>query len=63
MIPISTYYFPVQRVSSAQKSKAEWYANCIDYIIDAGLSINDRTETEQKLNILHVKKCRSHQNV
>lgn len=45
--------FPQQRVSSAEKNKPAWYQNCIDYVIDAGLSFNDRTETERQLQILH----------
>ena len=45
--------FPQQRVSGATKRKAEWYANCIDYIIDAGLSCNDRSETETLMSIQH----------
>ena len=45
--------FPLQRVSGTQKKKAEWYANCIDYIIDAGTAFNDRRDTEIKLGILH----------
>ena len=44
--------FPQQRVSSAVKRTADWYANCIDYVIDAGLSFNDRKDTELKLGIL-----------
>lgn len=51
---ISNYnaHFPQQRVDGATKSKADWYANCIDYVIDAGLSFNDRSEDERKLQIL-----------
>ena len=45
--------FPQQRVSGATKHKAEWYANCIDYIIDLGLSCNDRETTETMLAIQH----------
>ena len=45
--------FPQQRVSGAEKDKPVWYQNCIDYIIDAGLSFNDRAETERQLQILH----------
>ena len=45
--------FPKQRVSIAEKDKPAWYQNCIDYVIDAGLSFNDRTDTERKLQILH----------
>lgn len=45
--------FPRQRVSGAEKNKQEWYANCIDYVIAAGMSFNDRRETETQLNILH----------
>ena len=49
----SPLQFPQQRISGAEKKKAEWYANCIDYVIDAGLSCNDRSEDELKLDILH----------
>lgn len=45
--------FPQQRVSNAEKAKPAWYQNCIDYVIDAGLSFNDRNETERQLDILH----------
>ena len=45
--------FPQQRVGYAEKQKPYWYANCIDYIISAGMSFNDRTDTETKLSILH----------
>ena len=49
----STHTFPAQRVSISEKNKAEWYANCIDFVIDAGLSCNDRNETEIMIKILH----------
>jgi hypothetical protein len=52
MMPNYNATFPQQRVSGAEKKKADWYANCIDYVIDAGLSFNDRTDTELKLSIL-----------
>lgn len=52
MMPNYTLQFPQQRVSGAVKRKADWYANCIDYVIDAGLSFNDRSEDERKLSIL-----------
>lgn len=45
-------YFPTQRVDYKTKETAEWYANCIDFIIDAGVAYNDRAEDELKLNIL-----------
>ena len=48
-----TFQFPRQKVDAATKSKPEWYANSIDYIISLGLSMNDRTDVETKLNILH----------
>ena len=51
--PRSNVNFPQQRVSYAEKQKASFYANCIDYVIDMGMGCNDRTDTEQKLNILH----------
>lgn len=52
---ISNYnsHFPQQRVSGSVKRKAYWYANCIDYVIDAGLAFNDRSDAELKLSILH----------
>lgn len=53
MIPRHDIYFPSQRVSASEKAKAKWYANCIDYIIDAGLCCNDREDTLEKLDILH----------
>ena len=46
-------HFPQQRVGAAIKAKPEWYANCIDYIISAGVSCNDKTDIETKLSILH----------
>ncbi len=52
MTPNYNLQFPQQRVSGAVKRKADWYANCIDYVIDAGLSFNDRSEDERKLSIL-----------
>ena len=52
MMPNYNATFPQQRVSSAVKRTADWYANCIDYVIDAGLSFNDRKDTELKLGIL-----------
>lgn len=51
MLPRQSYNFPQQRVSGSEKQKAEWYANCIDYIIDAGLAANDRSEDETMLSI------------
>lgn len=52
MMPNYKATFPQQRVSSSVKETADWYGNCIDYVIDAGLSFNDRTDTELKLGIL-----------
>ena len=52
MISTEAVNFPQQRVDSSVKSKPDWYGNCIDYVIDAGLSFNDRQDTELKLGIL-----------
>ena len=49
----SNISFPQQRVPYSEKQKPSFYANCIDYIIDMGLSCNDRSDTEKKLDILH----------
>lgn len=52
MIPYrNNNYFPQQRVSGNEKKKPEWYANSIDFIIDAGLAANDRNESETLLAI------------
>ena len=48
-----SFQFPKQQVDAATKAKPDWYANSIDYIIGLGLSLNDRTETETMLNVLH----------
>ena len=48
-----SFQFPKQQVDAAIKAKPDWYANSIDYIIGLGLSLNDRTETETMLNVLH----------
>ena len=53
MFPKGSYNFPSQRVNGSQKQKAEWYANCIDYVIDMGLSMSNRGEDAQLLDILH----------
>ena len=52
MISTEAVNFPQQRVDGSVKSKPDWYGNCIDYVIDAGLSFNDRQDTELKLGIL-----------
>lgn len=51
MLPNYQAYFPQQRVDGATKQKAEWYANCIDYVINAGLACNDRSKDETMLSI------------
>ena len=48
-----SFQFPKQQLDAATKAKPDWYANSIDYIIGLGLSLNDRTETETMLNVLH----------
>ena len=48
-----SFQFPKQKVSASEKAKPYWYANSIDYIIGLGLSLNDRTETETMLRVLH----------
>lgn len=48
-----SFQFPKQQVDADTKAKPDWYANSIDYIIGLGLSLNDRTETETMLNVLH----------
>lgn len=52
MIELTTYNFPKQRVSSSEKNKPEWYAQCIDWIIAQGQAINDPLVVEEEMNIL-----------
>lgn len=47
-----SFPFPNQRVSSKEKEKPEWYANCCDWIIAQGLAIRDIDEVEKKYSIL-----------
>lgn len=47
-----SFPFPSQRVSTAEKNKPEWYANCCDWIIAQGQAIRDSDELEAKYNIL-----------
>lgn len=44
--------FPKQRVSTSEKKKPEWYANCCDYVIAAGIAANDEEEITNKYDIL-----------
>ena len=54
MIDIRTdFQFPQQKVSGEEKAKPKWYANSIDYIISLGQSMNDRSDDEIKLRVLH----------
>ena len=43
--------FPNQHVSAAEKRKAEWYANCCDYVISAGIACKDN-DIDNKIDIL-----------
>lgn len=45
--------FPNQRVSGAEKSKAEWYSACCDWIIAQGQAIRSSNDIETKYVILH----------
>lgn len=47
--------FPSQRVSSSQKEKPEWYANCCDWVIATAVSLRDEKEIENSYNILNGK--------
>lgn len=47
-----SFPFPSQRVSNAVKEKAEWYANCCDWIIAQGQGARDNNDLEQKYNVL-----------
>lgn len=53
MIVPRDYQFPKQKVGAEEKAKPSWYANSIDYIISLGESMNDRSDVELKLKVLH----------
>lgn len=45
--------FPRQKVGISEKRKEQWYENCIDYVIDAGIACNDKHTIQQKIDILN----------
>lgn len=47
--------FPSQRVSTAKKKEAEWYAACCDWIIAQGQACRDTNDVEVKYGILQGK--------
>ena len=53
MFEYSAYQFPQQRVSSSEKEKPEWYANCCDWIIGKAIGIKDTKDVTNRYNILH----------
>lgn len=50
-----TFDFPSQRVSTAEKNKEEWYANCCDWIIAQGIAYRDGSDIEKKYKLLSGK--------
>lgn len=53
MFSYNSYEFPQQRVPSSTKEKAEWYANCCDWIISKAISCRDTTDLINRYNVLH----------
>lgn len=45
-------HFPNQRVSHTEKLKPDWYANCCDYVIEAGIAAKE-VDMEEKFGIIH----------
>ena len=45
--------FPSQQVSASERNKPEWYANCCDYVIAAGLSARNQADNDIRYGILH----------
>lgn len=50
---LQSFDFPLQRVPNSEKEKAEWYANCCDWIIAQGLACRDQDELIMKYRMLH----------
>lgn len=53
MLPVGDYEFPQQRVSNATKAKAEWYANCCDWVIGKAVGLRDKEDLIKRYKILH----------
>lgn len=53
MFSYNNYEFPQQKVPSSVKEKAEWYANCCDWIISKAISCRNRDDIVKKYNVLH----------
>ena len=53
MFEFGSYEFPQQRVSSAEKEKAEWYANCCDWIIGRAVGLRDTKDLVNRYRVLH----------
>lgn len=45
--------FPSQRVNASERNKPEWYANCCDYVIAAGLNARSQADNDVRYAILH----------
>ena len=52
MVELGSYAFPKQRVPNSEKSKPEFYAQSIDWIIAQGQNINDPFKVEEQMSIL-----------
>lgn len=53
MFGYNNYEFPQQKVPSSVKEKAEWYANCCDWVISKAISCRNRDDIVKKYNVLH----------
>ena len=49
---VNRVHFPNQRVSYSKKQQPDWYANCCDYVIEAGKNAKEN-DVEEKFSILH----------
>ena len=47
-----TVSFPSQRVSASEREKAEWYANCCDFVINSGIGCVDMDDIEAKYEFI-----------
>ena len=49
------YDFPQQKVTKSTRNKADWYANCIDFVIDAIDSVSSKVDLIKFANIINTK--------
>ena len=53
MFEFGSYQFPQQRVTSTEKDKPEWYANCCDWIIGRAVGLRNTKDLVNRYRMIH----------